>query len=184
MKSAKILVIIGAVAALCAYAWTTTPSYTVYGVRHAIGAHDYVAFTRYVDVNSVIEHALQELGHIPNPDQAPDNAWPNDLLGRILRQTPLAELSRTARAIMKAGVEIAVEQAIQQRDRPLPAIPLIAVVAALWQGERRGDLLGLPIEVKGGEQIEVIMRKSPTGLWRVVEVSNLSAVVPELLGSR
>jgi hypothetical protein len=87
---------------------------------------------------------------------------------------------RDAREVVKAGMEIALEQAVRDRERPLPEIPAAAVVAALWSGQAEGDSISFPVKVKRGGRIEIKARKSPAGIWRVVEITNLSALLPAL----
>jgi hypothetical protein len=77
-------------------------------------------------------------------------------------------------------LEIVVEQTVKDREHPLPEIPAFAVVAALWQGHAEGDTLSFPVKVKKGQQIGVKTRQTPEGLWRVVEVANLRALLPTL----
>ena len=43
------------------YAWTFTPSYSLYHIRQALLTHDYTTFSYYVDVDSVLDHALGEI---------------------------------------------------------------------------------------------------------------------------
>ncbi|TMA51094.1 MAG: hypothetical protein E6J80_13905 [Deltaproteobacteria bacterium] len=56
----------------------------------------------------------------------------------------------------------------------------MAVIGALWYGRGDGGTVSFPVKVKKGKQIEVKARQTPDGLWRVVEVSNLSAFLPTL----
>src|SRR5437879_3548703 len=55
------------------YAWTFTPSYSVYRIRQALETHDYDLFTQYVDVNSVLDHALDEFTDpgVNNSEESP-----------------------------------------------------------------------------------------------------------------
>ena len=51
-------------------AWTFTPSYSLYHIQRALDTHDYERFARYVDIDSVINHAADELGlKPPEPDE-------------------------------------------------------------------------------------------------------------------
>lgn len=160
------------------YAWTFTPSYALYRIRQALEAHDYVTFSRHVDVDSVLDHALDEFAEGAQ-ERATEQA-PQGPLAKALRKGFLKRLAREAREITKAGLAIAVEQAITDPDRQLPEIPAFAVVGALWQGHREGDFVSFPVKVKKGGQVEVKMRQTTAGTWRVVEVANLSALFPAL----
>ena len=154
------------------YAWTFTPSYSLYRIKGALEAHDYPAFSRYVDVDSVLDHALDEV--VENKEKSPEEPAPQGPLARALR------IARHARKVIKAGLEVAVEQTVKDRDHPPPQIPALAVIGALWYGRADGDTVSFPVKVKKGKQIEVKTRQTPDGLWRVVEVSNLSAFLPTL----
>jgi len=159
------------------YAWTLTPSYSLYQIKRALETHDYALFSYYVDVDSVLEHALGEFTQ-PREREA-EELTPRSPLEKALRKG-FKSLTRGAREIVKAGLGIAVEQTIKDRDHALPEIPMIAVAGALWQGQRDGDTVSLPVKIKKGEQIEVKMQHSPENFWRVIEISNLSTLLPPL----
>jgi hypothetical protein len=161
-----------------AYGWTFTPSYSLYCIRQALKAHDYATFSRYVDVDSVLDHALAEL--LEDKDNDAGAPAPRTPLAKALRKGVFKKFARDARPVMKAGLEIAVEQAVKDRDRPLPEIPAIGVIAALWQGYRDGDTVRFPVKVRQGKRIEIRARQTAEGLWRVVEVSPVSALLPTL----
>ncbi len=160
------------------YAWTFTPSYSLYRIRQALETHDYVLFARYVDVDSVLDHGLDAL--VGNEEKNAEEQPPRGALARALRKGLLKNFARDARAVVKAGVEIAVEQAVKDQKSQLPEIPASAVFAALWAGRAEGDTRSFPLKVKRGNQIEVKARQTPEGLWRVVEIENLPALLPAL----
>jgi hypothetical protein len=164
------------------YAWTFTPSYSLYRIRQALNAHDYATFSHYVDIDSVLDHGLDEFAG--QKDQSADEPTPRSPLGKILRKGLLKNFASEARDILKAGLEIAVEQAVKSQERPLPEIPPLAVVAALWYRRADDDTVRFPIKIKKGQQIEVRARQTPAGLWRVVEINNLPALLPALKSRR
>ena len=73
-----------------------------------------------------------------------------------------------------------VEQAITDRNRTLPEIPTLAIIGAIFAGETQDGMRRFPIPIKNGEEIEVNMRKSDEGVWRVVEVTNVEALLAQL----
>ena len=167
------------------YAWAFTPSYTLYRIRQALLAHDYATFSYYVDVDSVIDHTFSEIiGANPasadERQEAEHNPKPRGALAKLFRKGILKKFARDAREVMKAGVEIALEQAIRDQERPLPEIPPAAVAAALWIGKTEGDSMVFPVRMKKKQQLDIRVRKNPAGVWRVVEISNLSALLPAL----
>jgi hypothetical protein len=160
------------------YAWTRTPSYCLYQIKQALETHDYPLFTQYVDVDSVLDHALDEL--TGQGEKSAEEPTPRGSLAKALRKGLLKNFARETRAVVKASLEIVVEQAVKNRESQLPEIPASAVVATLWVGRAEGDTANFPIKVKKGDQIEVKARQTPEGLWRVVEIENLSALLPSL----
>ncbi|MBI3302742.1 MAG: DUF2939 domain-containing protein [Deltaproteobacteria bacterium] len=159
-------------------AWTFTPSYSLYRIKQALEAHDYAAFSHYVDVDSVLDHALDEF--VESKEKNAEEPGRRGSLARALRKGFLKNFARDARDVVKAGLEIAVEQAVKDRDHPLPEIPAFAVIGALWYKRADGDTASFPVKVKKGKQIEIKARQTPEGLWRVVEVANLPALLPTL----
>lgn len=172
------LSIVALVLAGVGYAWTFTPSYSLYRIRQALLAHDYATFSYYVDVESVLDHAFHEVT-VGAQTEDPD-AKPRGALAKLFRKGILKEFAQEAREVMKAGAAIALEQVVRNRERPLPEIPPFAVVAALWVGETEGDSVRFPVKIKKGKQIEIRARQDAAGLWRVVEITNLPALLPAL----
>jgi hypothetical protein len=160
------------------YAWTFTPSYTLYCLKHALETHDYETFSRYVDIDSVLDHALDELGEAESGQAEKPRL--KGFLGKLARKGLFKFLTGEAREVTKAGLSIAVEQAVKDRDRPLPQIPLFAVPAALWLGRSEGELIVFPVKLKNKQTVEVKMHRTPPEPWRVVEVTSLQTLLPIL----
>jgi hypothetical protein len=126
----------------------------------------------------VLDHALDELAAPRSKSgEEPPSHGP---LGKLLKKGLLKDFMRDAREVVKAGLAIAVEQAIRDHERPLPEIPAAAVVAALWRGQEEDGVTRFPVKVRKGEMIEVRARKAPSGIWRVVEITNLPALLLSL----
>jgi hypothetical protein len=159
-------------------AWTGTPSYSLYRIRRALLTHDYATFSRYVDVESVLDHGVTAFAQEQPQDSA--EPAPRGMLGKLLKKGILKGLGSDARDLMRAGMSIAVEHAVRDPNRSLPEIPLFAVVAALWSGHAENGDIRFPIKVKKDVFVEVKTRQSPGGVWRVVEVENLPALLPTL----
>ncbi len=158
------------------YAWTFTPSYSLYCLKQALDTHDYKTFSRYVDVDSVLDHALDELG--ATESQEAEKPQFKGFLGKLARKGLFKFLAGDAREVTKAGLSIAVEQAMKDRDRPLPRIPLVAVPVALWFGRSEGELVVFPVKLKKEQVVEITMRRTSPEPWRVVAVSNLKVLLP------
>lgn len=161
------------------YAWTFTPSYSVYRIRQALETHDYDLFTQYVDVDSVLDHALDEFTNLGT--KSAEESTAHGPLAKALRKKGLfKEFAQGARAMAKAGLEFVVEQSVKNPESQLPEIPASALVAALWVGRSAGDTVHFPLKVKKGNRIEVKARQTPEGRWRVVEIENLPTLLPAL----
>jgi hypothetical protein len=172
------LSIVALVLAGVGYAWTFTPSYSLYRIRQALLAHDYATFSYYVDVDSVLDHAFHD---VTVGKQTEDkDVKPRGALAKLFKKGILKEFAQEAREVMKAGAGIVLEQVIRDQERPLPEIPPFTVVAALWVGKTEGDSVSFPVKIKKGKQIEIRARQDAAGLWRVVEITNLPALLPAL----
>lgn len=160
------------------YAWTFTPSYSLYHLRRALLTHDYATFSYYVDVDSVLDRALAELSDRNSHDE---DARPRNPLEKFLRKKVLKGLlNDTTQGLAKAGLAIVIEQVVRDRSRPLPEIPAAAVVVALWQGRTEDGVASFPVKVKKGRIIEIRARQNSSGVWRIVEIENLLALLPGL----
>jgi hypothetical protein len=160
------------------YAWTFSPSYSLYCVKQALDTHDYETFSRYVDVDSVLDHALDELGSAESGEGEKPRL--KGFLGKLAGKGLFKFLAGDAREVTKAGLSIAIEQAVKDRDRPLPRIPLFAVPAALWLGRAEGELVVFPVQLKKEQLVKVKMRRTSPEPWRVVAVTNLKVLLPAL----
>lgn len=164
------------------YAWTCTPSYSLFRIKYALEAHDYATFSRYVDVDSVIDHALDDLAE--GDTQGLTEDAPRDLLSGLFGKRVLKDLARGVRPLMKAGIAIAVEQAVKDQDRPLPQIPFFAVIGALWYGSAEEDRVSFPIKLKKGKHIAVKAKQAPNGVWRVDEVDDMRTLLSTIKSRR
>ena len=179
MKSSRALVIFPLIIAASAYAWTQTPSYSVYRIQQSLKTRDYPTFTQYVDVDSVVGHALEELGH--NKADTPQKKLPpsQNPLADLVRKG-LQSLARNVQEIAKAGAEFAVQQAFTNQDQELPQIPSAAIVGALVGGETREDVRYFPVPLQHCEELEIGLRYTSDGIWRVVQVTNIRALLEEI----
>ena len=82
--------------------------------------------------------------------------------------------------IAAAGAEFAVQQAFRDPDRELPQIPSIAVIMALVGAEFRQDIRFFTVPVGDNRTIEVGFRRNTGNVWRVVAVSDVSALIEEI----
>ena len=160
-------------------AWTFTPSYSLYQIKEALETHDYARFAEYVDVESVAGNAFDELGQLKQQQEDKPSSGGGGSLADLLRQG-LKSLSGEIRNVVSAGADIVVEQVITDRNRDLPEIPTLAIIGAIFAGETQDGMRRFPVPIKDGEEIEVNMRESDDGVWRVVEVTNVETLIAQL----
>ena len=158
--------------------WRSSPGYSVYRIKEALATHDYELLSRYVDVDKVLDHTLDELGN--SRTDGGEDAPLGGFLGKLMRKGVFKLLTGEAREVTKAGLSMFIEQAVRDRDRLPPQIPMIAPIAAWWLAQRDGDIARLTFQAKKDKPIDVTMQRTPEGVWRVVAVSNLQIFLPKL----
>ncbi len=158
--------------------WRLGPGYSVYRIKNALEAHDYEQLTRYVDIDRVLDHTLDELAN-SRVEEGKDASL-GGFLGKLLRKEVFKLLSGEARGVAKAGLSMFIEQTVRDHNRPPPDIPIFAPVAAWWLAQRDGETARLTFNAKKDEPITVTMQRTPEGVWRVVTVSNLQIFLPRL----
>ena len=157
------------------YAWTHTPSYSVYHIQQSLKTRNYETFTHYVDIDSVIDYALEDLGQrVPEVPQQRDA--PSDSLAGLLHKG-LKSLTRDVQDLAKAGVTFAVQQAFYNSDLTLPQIPTVALIGTVIGGDTREDIRYFSVPLDSGEEIEIGLRATSEGRWRVVRVTNVRTLM-------
>lgn len=161
------------------FLWRSSPGYSVYRIKQALETHDYALFSRYVDVDKVLDHTIDELKD--NPDANNIGGIPlGGFLGKLMRKGLFKLLTGEAREVTKAGLSLFIEQTVKDRDRPPPHIPLTAPLAAWWLAQRDGESARVTFAGRKNQPIDVTMQRTPEGVWRVVAVSNLQVFLPKL----
>ena len=175
MKSLRAIVLCVILGLGGVYAWMQTPSYSVYHIQQALKTRNYETFTHYVDIDSVVSYALEDLGQsapdVPQPQDTP----PDSLAGLLHRG--LRSLTRDVQDLAKAGVTFAVQQAFQNSDLTLPQIPTIVLIGTVIGGDTREDIRYFSVPLDNGEEIEIGLHYTPEGRWRVVRVTNVQALL-------
>src|SRR5581483_627821 len=158
--------------------WRSSPGYSVYRIRQALETHNYELLSRYVDIDQVLDHTLDELGNTQadNGGDVPLGGF----LGKLLRKDVFKLLSCEAREVTKAALSMVIEQMVKDPDLPPAQIPAVAPIATWWLAQRDGDTTRLTFGAKKGNPVDVTMQRTPGGVWRVVAVSNLQVFLPKL----
>ncbi|MGE0823425.1 MAG: hypothetical protein AB7G75_27295 [Candidatus Binatia bacterium] len=177
MRSLISLVIIVLLLAGGVYAWRSSPGYSVSQIKQALETHDYNLFSRYVDIDQVLEHTLDEFSK--NPTDGLSEHSVGGLLDKLLRKGVAKLLLGEAREVTKAAFSIVIEQAVKDPQRQPPNLPLFASLGAWLIAKRDGDTAQLDFEVKN-KPIQIAMQRTPEGIWRIVTISNLQVFFPKL----
>ncbi len=157
------------------YAWMHTPSYSVYRIQQALKTRNYETFTQYVDIDSVVSYALEDLGQSMPDIPQQDDTLSDPLVG--LLHKGLKRLTRHVHDLAKAGAAFAVQQTFQNSDLTLPQIPAVALIGTVVGGGIRGDIRYFSVPLGSGEEIEVGLRYTQEGRWRVVRVTNVQTLL-------
>jgi hypothetical protein len=182
-----IVLVAGALCGVLTFsAWVETPSYTLYRIKRAVDTQDLETFRYYVDLDSVLDHALREVGgKFFNREKAenPEGQSPQQPSHKGLLKGLLSRLAPEVKGLVQDGARWAVERMITQ-PRKKSLIPYPALVAAMWQVRKEGGQafrrVSLPIKTKQGAIVEVRMHEVPDSYWRVVEVTNVKALLAEI----
>ena len=175
MKSLRAIVLCVLLGLGGVYAWMQTPSYAVYHIQQALKTRNYETFTQYVDIDSVVSSALEDLGQSVSDIPQQQDTPPNSLAGLLHRG--LESLARDVQDLAKAGVTFAVQQAFQNSDLTLPQIPTVALVGTVIGGDTREDIRYFSVPLDSGEEIEIGLRHTSEDRWRVVRVTNVQALL-------
>jgi len=159
-------VVIAVLAGWAVFYLPTSPSFAVFQLKRAIDARDGEAAARFVDFDSVVRHAGDEI--------AAERSGGN-ILGQILSQSALALLSGPMANAARAWVKNEVENGA--RDVQMPAA---AVAGAIVMLHRNGDAAYTSFRDGKGRLWEVHMARNDEDRWQVVEVKNIRQVLEGL----
>lgn len=161
------------------YAWLQTPSYSMYQIQQSLKTRDFETFRRYVDIDSIVSHVLSEVGaDVFSGTRQPSSPAQDGLAGVLERG--LQRLVENVHDIAQATAQFALQRAFEDPDQRLPDIPTLAVVGALLAGETRDGVRYLPVTLDSGKKIEIGLRATPAGVWQVVRVTPVKALLNEL----
>ena len=173
-----ILIILGAVAAVVAIAvlslWLYvkgTPQYSLYLAGQAVEDRNYAEFTRYVDVDQVVDTAMDEGLAQAEREQAKLPSAPGDEafaeLGQELAASMIKALKPTLIAETKKQIRKEVEAGTFEKDIQSESI------WESWQKVRsvvrHGDTADVVVRGDDGKDVKMKMRKTG-GHWQVYEL--------------
>jgi len=95
-------VVIAAIAGWAIFYLPASPSFAVFQLKRAVDARDGEAAARFVDFDSVVKHAGDEI--------VSERSGRSDILGQLLGRSALAVLSEPVANVARAWVKQQVEQ--------------------------------------------------------------------------
>ena len=160
-------VVIAAIAGWAIFYLPASPSFAVFQLKRAVDARDGEAAARFVDFDSVVKHAGDEI--------VSERSGRSDILGQLLGRSALAVLSEPVANVARAWVKQQVESGAQ--DVQMPAGALAGAVVML---HRDGDAAYTSFRDRKGQLWEVHMARDDQGNWQVVEVKNIRQILERL----
>jgi len=160
-------VVIAAITGWAIFYLPASPSFAVFQLKRAVDARDGEAAARFIDFDSVVKHAGNEI--------VSERSAHGDILGQLLGQSALAMLSQPIANAARAWVEQQVHSGAQ--DVQLPAVALAGAVVML---HRDGDTAFTSFRDGKGQLWEVHMARDDQGNWQVVEVKNIRQILAAL----
>jgi Protein of unknown function (DUF2939) len=164
------LLLVVAAAAWALFYVPRTPSWTIFQLKQAIDARDGDGAARYVDFQSVVQHAGSEMAD----DQSGANGSAANLLGALVGKGVMSLLSGPMASLLKSW-------AVQQVDNGAKEvqIPAIAAAGAIAMLHRNGDAAFTRWTDNKGQVWEVRLAREEGG-WKIVEVKNVKQLLEKL----
>ncbi len=142
-----------------------TPSFAVFEMKRAIDARDGDDAARYVDFESVVRHAGDEM--------LQKNA--NDPLSQLLGQGAMEILVKPMAQLARAKAVQDVNDGAREVQMP-PA----AVAGALILMRRDGDHAFTRFRDNKGREWEIRMARDDRGVWQISEVKDIQQLLEQL----
>ncbi|MGO9607369.1 MAG: DUF2939 domain-containing protein [Candidatus Binataceae bacterium] len=140
-----------------------SPTWAVLWLRNAVQNRDGEAAVRYIDFQSVIQHAAKEM-----------TANSSDPLGAFVGQAAVQLLSRPM-ATMAEGIA---KQKVDEGD-PNLQIPAAGVAGAVLLLHRSGDSAWTKFDDRKGQTWEIHLTRED-GRWQITEVKNARQLLEKL----
>ncbi len=161
------IVLIGAAVVAWAVLYLpTTPTFAVLELKHAIDQRNDEAAARFIDFQSVVTHAGNELVH---------ERERNNLLGQLLGRSAVGMLA----APMAQALEAWARQKVHD-GAPEVQMPALAVAGSLLLMHRSGQVAHTEFRDDSGQLWQIRMTRNAQGSWQVVEVGNIGQILARL----
>ncbi len=166
--TATLLVVIAAAWALLYV--PQTPSFAVYELKRAIDDRDPDRAAQYIDFESVVKHAGNEL--------VQDKGGANNVFGQLFGKGAVELFAKPVAGF----VESAAKQKVAEGAREVQ-MPMGAVAASIVLLHRDGDTAYTNFKDHKGQVWEIHMARRPGAQWQIVEVKNIAQLLDKLKDS-
>jgi len=160
------ILILAAIAAWGIFYLPYTPTWSVLRLKQAIDARDGNEAARYVDFQSVVQHAGYEMVQ---------NKGGTDPLTNLVGKAAVDLFT----APMAGALQSWVVQQVNDGNKDLQ-MPGSAVAGSLIVLHRNGDTAYSTFTDNKGQVLEVHLARAPSGYWQVVEVKNVGQLLQKL----
>jgi hypothetical protein len=160
------ILLLAAVAGWAVFYLPDTPTWAVLRLKQNIDAHDGDEAAKYVDFESVVKKAGQEMVQ---------KQGGNDPLSAMIGNAAVEMLSRPMAQVAKSW-------AVQKVDNGAKEVqmPGAAVAASLVLLHRNGDTAATDFTDNKGRRWRIHLARDPDGYWRVTEVEDVADLLQKL----
>ncbi len=160
------ILILAAIAAWGIFYLPYTPTWSVFRLKQAVDARDGNEAARYVDFQSVVQHAGYEMVQ---------NKSGSDPLSNLVGKAAVDLFT----APMAGALQAWVIQQVNDGNKDLQ-MPGSAVAGSLIVLHRNGDTAFSTFTDNKGQTLEVHLARAVDGHWQVVEVKNVGQLLQKL----
>jgi hypothetical protein len=160
------ILIIAAIAGWALFYLPNTPTYAVLRLKQAIDARDGDEAAKYVDFESVVKHAGQEMVQ---------KQGGTDPLSAMLGNAAIDLLSKPMAQMTQAWAVKKVDDGAREVQ-----MPGAAVAGSLVLMHRNGDTAYTDFKDHKGQEWEVHLARGDDGYWRVTEIKNIEQLLEKL----
>jgi hypothetical protein len=150
------------------YHYRSSPRFALHQMATALIKRDYQEFYTYLDLNSILNHLMQETGKDLIPPEIPEGDYLSQLgwkMGRKFAQNLLPRILET--------FENNLQGLINKYLDTLTTEDFLALEAAVAMADidKQGDQARVTLNFPQDAQLRLTMSRSPDGSWRVVSVN-------------
>ncbi len=160
------ILILAAVAGWAVYYLPYTPTWAVLRMKQAIDAHDGDEAAKYVDFESVVKHAGQEMVK---------KQGATDPLSAMLGNAAIDLLSKPMAQVTQAWAVKKVDDGAREVQ-----MPNAAVAASLVLLHRNGDTASTDFTDNKGQRWRIHLARGDDGYWRVTEIEDVEQLLQKL----